>query len=118
MIINFTLLAVSFPPFVTAIFLIIVLASWLHWLPASSLIEPDANLWQAARFLVLPTLTLILGMLAHITRHTRSSLLDVLASDYLRTARGKGLPRRAILVRHGLRNALLPTISVVALNAG
>ena len=113
-----TLLAVSFPPFVTAIFLIIVMASWLQWLPASSLIDPDANLWQAIPSLVLPTVTLTLGMLAHIARHTRSSLIEVLASDYLRTATGKGLPRRTVIVRHALRNALLPTVSVIALNVG
>jgi len=114
----FTLFAVSFPPFGTAIFLITVMASWLRWLPASSLIPPDANLWESARFLVLPVLTLTLGMLAHVARHTRSSLIDVMGSDYMRTAKSKGLPRRTTVFRHALRNALLPTISVVALNVG
>ena len=115
---TFTLFAVSFPPFGTAIFLITVMASWLRWLPASSLIPPDANLWESARFLVLPVLTLTLGMLAHVARHTRSSLIDVMGSDYMRTAKSKGLPRRTTVFRHALRNALLPTISVVALNVG
>jgi peptide/nickel transport system permease protein len=115
---TFTLFAVSFPSFVTAIFLIIVMASWLRWLPASSLIPPDANLWESARFLVLPVLTLTLGMLAHVTRHTRSSLIEVMGSDYMRTAKSKGLPRQMAILRHALRNALLPTISVIALNVG
>jgi len=114
----FVLFAVSFPPFVIAIFLILVLSSWLHWLPASSLIPPDANLWQSARFLVLPVLTLTLGLLAHVARHTRSSLIEVMGSDYMRTARSKGLPHRVAILRHALRNALLPTISVIALNVG
>lgn len=114
----FTLFAVSFPSFVTAIFLIIVMASWLRWLPASSLIPPDANLWESTRFLVLPVLTLTLGMLAHVTRHTRSSLIDVMGSDYMRTAKSKGLSRQMAIVHHALRNALLPTISVIALNVG
>ncbi len=114
----FTIFTVSFPSFVTAIFLIILLASWLRWLPASSLIPPDANLWESGKYLVLPVLTLVLGLLAHVTRHTRSSLIEVMGSDYLRTAVSKGLPQRLVIVRHALRNALLPTISVVALNVG
>lgn len=114
----FTIFTVSFPSFVTAIFLIILLASWLRWLPASSLIPPDANLWESARYLVLPVLTLVLGLLAQVTLHTRNSLIEVLRSDYLRTAVSKGMPPRVVIIRHALRNALLPTISVVALNVG
>jgi len=114
----FTIFTVSFPSFVTAIFLIIILASRLRWLPASSLIPPDANLWESGKYLVLPVLTLVLGLLAHVTRHTRSSLTEVMGSDYLRTAVSKGLPQRKVVMRHALHNALLPTISVVALNVG
>ncbi|MCB0107919.1 MAG: ABC transporter permease, partial [Caldilineaceae bacterium] len=104
----FTIFTVSFPSFVTAIFLIILLASWLRWLPASSLIPPDANLWASARYLVLPVLTLVLGLLAQITLHTRNSLIEVLRSDYLRRAVSKGMPKRVVIVRHALRNALIP----------
>lgn len=114
----FTLFAVSFPPFVMAIFLIILLSSWLRWLPAASLIAPDANLWESVQFLVLPVLTLALGSLAHVSRHARSSLIEVMRSDYMRTAKSKGLPDLTAILRHALRNALLPTISVVALNVG
>ncbi len=114
----FTLFALSFPPFVMAIFLIILLSSWLRWLPAASLIAPDANLWESAQFLVLPVLTLALGSLAHVSRHARSSLIEVMRSDYMRTAKSKGLPDLTSILRHALRNALLPTISVVALNVG
>lgn len=113
-----TLFLLSFPPFIIAIFLIIFFAAWLHWLPASSLIDANANLWSSTRFLILPTLTLTLGSLAEITRLTRSNVIEALASDYVRTARAKGLPERIVTVRHALRNALLPAISVVALNVG
>ncbi|MEZ4868161.1 MAG: ABC transporter permease [Caldilineaceae bacterium] len=67
---------------------------------------------------MLPVLTLVLGLLAQITLHTRNSLIEVLRSDYLRTAVSKGMPPRVVIVRHALLNALLPTISVVALNVG
>jgi len=113
-----TLFLASFPAFIIATFLIILFAAWLRWLPAASLIDANANLWASTRFLILPTLTLTLGALAEITRLTRSNMLEVLDSDYIRTARAKGLPARLITRRHALRNALLPVISVVALNVG
>ena len=109
---------VSFPPFVIAVFLIIIFSLWLRWLPASSMIEADANLLTSLRFLILPTLTLTLGALAEVARLVRASLIEVLDSDYIRTARGKGMPRQLIVLRHALRNALLPAISVLALNIG
>ena len=109
---------VGFPSFVVAIFLIILFSFWLHWLPASSMIEADANLFSSLRFLILPTLTLTLGGMAEVARLTRSSLIDVLQRDYIRTATSKGLPRSTIVIRHALRNTLLPTVSVVALNVG
>ena len=114
----FVLFFVSFPPFVIAVFLIIVFSLWLRWLPASSMIEADANLLTALRFLILPTLTLTLGSLAEVARLVRASLIEVLASDYIRTARSKGLPGQRIVLRHALRNALLPAVSVLALNIG
>jgi peptide/nickel transport system permease protein len=113
-----TLLAVSLPEFVIGTFLIIVLSSWLRWFPSTSLIEPDANLLEAMRFLVLPSLTLVLATLAHLARMTRGSMSAVMQSDYIRAAFFKGLPFRTIVLRHALPNALLPTISVVALNVG
>ena len=117
-IVSFTLLAVTLPPFATAIFLIIVFASWLRWLPAASFIAADANMWASARFLVLPVLTLTLGSLAHIARHARGSIIEVMERDYILTAKSKGLRHSTVILRHALRNALLPTISVIALNVG
>ena len=109
---------VSIPPFVIAVFLIIIFSLWLRWLPASSMIEADANLLTSLRFLVLPTFTLTLGALAEVARLVRASLIDVLDSDYIRTARGKGLPGQLVVLRHALRNSLLPAVSVLALNIG
>lgn len=114
----FVLFFVSFPPFVIAVFLIIVFSLWLRWLPASSMIDTDANPFTALRFLILPTLTLTLGSLAEVARLVRASLIEVLESDYMRTARSKGLPDRLLVLRHALRNALLPAVSVLALNIG
>lgn len=113
-----TILTVSLPSFVIAIFLVIIFAAWLQWLPASSLVRGQANLMDNITVLILPTLTLVFEMLAHITRHTRSSLIEVLDSDYLRTAKSKGLSQHLIILRHALPNALLPTISIIALNVG
>lgn len=113
-----TLFAVSLPEFVLGTFLIIVFASWLGWLPSISLMAPDASLPELLPFLVLPSLTLVFATLAHLARMTRSSMATVLTSDYIRTALFKGLPFRRVIMHHALPNALLPTISVVALNIG
>ncbi|MEZ4631314.1 MAG: ABC transporter permease [Deinococcales bacterium] len=113
-----TLLAVSLPEFVTGTFLIIIFASWLQILPPSSLIDPDANLSASIQFLILPAITMLFVMWAHITRMTRSSMIEVMGSNYIRTAVLKGLPRNKVVFSHALRNALLPTISVIAMNIG
>ena len=113
-----TLLAVSLPEFVTGTFLIIIFASWLQWLPPSSLIDPDANLLQSFKYLILPSVTMMFVMWAHIARMTRSSMIEVMESNYIRTAILKGLSRNKVVFGHALKNALLPTISVVAMNIG
>jgi peptide/nickel transport system permease protein len=113
-----TLVAVSLPEFVTGVFLMIIFASWLGWLPPSSLIDPEANPLESLRHLILPAATLMLVMTAHIARMTRSSMAEVMESNYIRTAILKGLPMRAVVFEHALRNALLPTISIIAINVG
>ncbi len=113
-----TLFTLSLPRFVLAGFLILFFSSWLRLLPSSSMIDPDASLVESIRFLVLPTLTLVVAMLAHITRQTRSSIIEVMESQYIRTAMLKGLPLHMVVWRHALKNALLPTISVIALDVG
>ena len=111
-------LGVSLPEFVTATLLLIVLADRLQLLPATGYVAPSEDLGDSVRHLVLPVLTVSLIMVAHVSRMVRSETIDVLNSDYVRAARLKGLTPRTVLLRHVLRNALLPTITIVALDVG
>jgi peptide/nickel transport system permease protein len=113
-----TLVAVSLPEFISGTVLILVLAFRFPLFPPSSLIDPRVSLWSVAPSLVLPTLALVLGLLAHMTRMTRASMIEVLEKPYVRAARLKGLRPRLVILRHALRNALLPTVGIVAINVG
>lgn len=113
-----TLLGVSMPEFVVGTLLVVVFASQLGWLPATSIIEPDANLLDNLKYLVLPAVTLLFVTMAHTTRMMRASTAKVMQTDYVRTATLKGLPRRQVVLRHGVRNALIPTVTVIAMNIG
>lgn len=101
---------VSMPSFWLALLLIIVFAVNLQWLPAGGY-----GSWQ---HLVLPSLTLGLFGAGTIARLARSSMLEVLRQDYVRTGRSKGLPERTILIKHALRNALIPVVTVLGLQLG
>lgn len=109
---------IGLPEFVTGVILISVFAIKLRWLPASSAIVPDASFIEALPRLILPGITVALVSLAYITRMTRSSTIDVLQTDYVRTAYLKGLRPRKVLFGHVLRNALLPTVTVAAISIG
>jgi len=109
---------VSVPEFVTATIVLLVLADWLQLLPATGYVPLTENLAQGLKHLVLPTLTVSVILVAHVARMVRSELVDVLHTDYIRAARLKGLPERRVLFTHALRNALLPTITIVALDVG
>ncbi len=111
-------LGVSLPEFVTATLLLIVVADRFQLLPATGYVAPSEDLADSIRHLVLPVVTVSLIMIAHVSRMVRSEAIDVLNSDYIRAARLKGLPPRVVLWRHVLRNALLPTITIVALDVG
>jgi peptide/nickel transport system permease protein len=111
-------LGVSLPEFVTATLVLMVFADWLQWLPATGYVPPGEDFWDSMAHLVLPVLTVSLIMVAHVSRMVRSETIDVLHSDYIRAARLKGLPERSVLLRHTLRNALLPVITIVALDVG
>jgi peptide/nickel transport system permease protein len=113
-----TLVAVSLPEFIVGTVLVLVLAFRFALFPPSSLIDPGASAWAVAPKLALPVLTLVLALLAHMTRMTRASMLDVLEQPYIRAARLKGLRPRRVILRHALRNALLPTVGIVAINVG
>jgi peptide/nickel transport system permease protein len=104
------LLGVATPSFWLGIMLILVVAVGLGWLPTSG--------QGSLTHLVLPAVTLGVGAAGLIARMTRSGLLDVLARDYIRTAYAKGLPARTVIMRHALRNALIPIVTVVGLQFG
>ncbi len=113
-----SLSVVGLPEFVTGLILIELFARWLKLFPANSSIRVDATLAQALPMLVLPALTATLVLLAYIARLTRAGVVEELRRAYVRTAVLKGLPWRTVIVRHVLRNALLPTITVIAISFG
>jgi peptide/nickel transport system permease protein len=111
-------LGVSLPEFVTATLLLLLFADVLQLLPATGYIPLTENPAEALRHLVLPVVTVSLILVAHVSRMMRSETIDVLHSDYVRAARLKGLRPATILFRHVLRNALLPVVTIVALDVG
>ena len=113
-----TYLGIAVPEFFWAIIVIMVFAAWLGWLPASGYEPLSAGFTVWAKHLIAPTMTLVFGHLAHVSRLTRSSMIEVLQSPYVTAARAKGLPERVVIMHHALRNALLPTITVLALDFG
>lgn len=113
------LVLIAIPEFFWAIVAVLLFAALLHWLPATGYAPmAEAGVLGWAAHLVLPVTVLSLGLLAHISRLTRSSLLDVLASRYVLAARARGLPERRVLWRHAVPNALMPAITVLAIDAG
>ncbi len=122
-------LGLSIPVFWFALILQIVfglyLTNWFHLsspiLPTAGLFSPGGsglNIADRARHLVLPVTVLSVQIVALYSRYTRAGMLEVLHSDYLRTARAKGLTERTVMVRHAMRNALIPLVSVVAIDVG
>jgi peptide/nickel transport system permease protein len=111
-------LGISAPEFFWGIVLIIVFAGYFEVLPTSGYVAFAQDPIGWLQHLILPVATLTLTLMAHITRLTRSSMLDVLRTQYIRAARARGLPERSVLFKHALRNALLPTITVLAINFG
>ena len=111
-----SLTGLSFPGFVSAILLLLAFAVQLRWLPVMSTATSDPV--DHLRNLALPALNLGIIMTAYITRVTRSSMLSVLGEDYIRTARAKGVRGGRLVLRHALRNALIPVVTVVGLYFG
>jgi peptide/nickel transport system permease protein len=109
---------VGLPEFVTGLILIAFLALTYQILPANSSIEPETGFIDAFPYLILPAITVSLTSLGYVARMTRSSTIDVLRSDYVRAADLKGLPYRQVLIKHVLRNSLLPTVTVIAMGIG
>jgi ABC-type dipeptide/oligopeptide/nickel transport system permease component len=105
-----TYLGISFPVYWVGLILILFVAVGLRWLPPSG--------YGGIEYLILPALALGSRSIAFLARMTRSAMLEVLGSDYVRTARAKGLRRRVVIARHALRNALIPVITVLGLDFG
>ncbi len=113
-----TLVSLSLPSFWLGLMLIILFSLWLNILPIVGYEPITQGFWKAIPFLILPSLSLGAYLAALLTRLTRSSMLEVLSQDYVRTARAKGLRGRVVLMRHALRNAMIPIVTVIGINVG
>lgn len=112
-------LFIAVPDFFWAILAVLFFAAWLNCLPATGYVSiAQAGLGGWLAHLILPVTVLAVGLTAHVSRLTRSSMLEALESRYVLAARAKGLPERLVLWRHALRNALPPTITILAIDAG
>jgi peptide/nickel transport system permease protein len=112
------LAAVSLPIFFTGPILQLVFAYNLKWLPSSGFIGLSSNPWQWFRHLIMPWVALAFLFAALYARLTRANMLETMSEDYIRTARAKGLPRRTVVLRHGLRAALTPIVTIFGLDFG
>ena len=115
---TFALLGICMPNFLLALLLIFVFGVTLRWLPISGYVDPLEEGFDGLRSLILPAATLGLALAAVITRTLRSSLVETLAEDYVRTARAKGLSEWNVIVGHGLKNAMIPVVTVLGLQLG
>jgi peptide/nickel transport system permease protein len=114
----FALWGLSTPNFWLGILLILLFAVQLGWLPASGYVSPFEDLKANLSAMIMPAFVLGNAIAAVLMRHTRSAMLQVLSSDYVRTARAKGLDERVVVLKHALRNALIPVITLGALEFG
>ncbi len=115
---GFTMLTLGIPNFVFGLLLIWVLAVHLDLLPITGRVAINENPIEALKFLAMPTIAIGVGPAAILARFVRSSLMEALNQDYVRTARAKGLRERTVVLRHAMRNALIPVITVLALEIG
>lgn len=115
---GFVMLGLSIPSFWLAVLLILLFALRLGWLPPTAYVSPRESLAGNLAHMILPALSVGFVLAAAITRIVRSSLLEVLGRHYVRTARAKGAPERSVVLRHALRNALIPVVTVIGLQFG
>lgn len=131
----FSLVGVSMPAFLLALILQLIFATYLGWLPVSGRMSPYIitpaltgfavldgvitgnwnGAWSAVQHLILPTIVLAAFLAATLGRFVRNTMLEVMSEDFIRTARAKGLPQSQVILEHGLRNSLLPAVTVVGL---
>ncbi len=115
---SFALAGVAMPGFWLAIMLVLIFAVGLEWLPTSGYVPLTEGSWESTRSVLLPALALGVSLAAALSRFLRTGMLDVLAQDYVRTARAKGLPERLVILRHAVRNGLLSVVTVLGLQLG
>ena len=108
----------SVPNFWLGIMLILLVSVKLGWLPASGYVSPAEDLGRSIQTMLMPAFVLGTALAATLTRHTRSAMLGVLSSDYVRTARAKGLREKSVILKHAFRNALTPIVTISALLFG
>lgn len=111
-------IGLAVPAFWAGILLILLFAVTLHWLPAGGFHAWQTDPVKALRSLLLPAFSLGFVRAAVLTRMTRSSMLEVLGEDYIRTARSKGLSKRMVVYKHAFRNAIIPVVTIIGLQAG
>ncbi len=109
---------IASPVYVIGILMVLLFAFRLRWLPATGYVDLRPNCWAHVQHLVLPVVTLSITQWAQIVRMTRSSVIDALYQDYVRTARAKGLPEGMVASRHVLRNSMVPVVTVIGLEMG
>ncbi|CAM3414135.1 ABC transporter permease [Bordetella sputigena] len=108
----------SIPNFWLGIILIMIVSVQLRWLPASGYVSPFEDFWLSMKTMIMPAIVLSTALAAYLMRHTRSAMLEALGADYVRTARAKGVSPRQVVLRHALRNALMPIVTLVTLLFG
>jgi peptide/nickel transport system permease protein len=115
-----SLFGISMPVFWLGIVLMVIFALWLGWLPAAGMYAPygGGDLRDLLAHLALPAVTLAAASMTIVARLTRSTMLETLGQDYVRTARAKGVVEHRVVLRHGLRNALIPIVTVVGVQVG
>jgi peptide/nickel transport system permease protein len=111
-------IGITVPSFWVGILLLYLFALTLGWLPPFGYTSPFENFWLSTRQIILPVFCLSLFSIASLTRQTRSSMLEVVRQDYIRTAWSKGLSERVIIIRHALKNALIPVVTQLGLQVG
>ena len=109
------LIGLSVPNFLLGLLMILVFGVWLRWLPVAGYVSLDLGLWDNLRSLLMPSISLGLVQSALIARITRSSMLDVLREQYILASRAKGLAERAVVYKHALKNAIIPTLTVIGI---
>ena len=114
----FAFAGISIPSFWLALMLIIIFSVFLGWLPAGGIASAGAGFLEYVSYMVLPVLTIATLSIGSYTRYTRSSMLETLRQDYIRTARAKGASKPRVVWKHALRNALIPVVTILALDFG